>query len=279
MSKTSNLTLLAARYRKMPNPGFSDGVNVSDASSFLGAQIGMNTKELLEQQSCFEVDQCYFCSTILDLPLAGEAFDYECFYNELRKYSAIVPDTLVNAYECVCWGYILRHVANNICRSTRLLMHIADVDVLNLVHWRANDAWGYSGFGIMSLLFELSPETIGDVVVGSARTEQHVTEFVLELRKFAEAYAGLPIALPYLPQAISGIFTRPMAKHHCLPDLHPQLGHCFGSDPWIGIVRHAQASQRPHNSFIASSIALNGYWAMAHVHVPAEASLSWKDCS
>jgi hypothetical protein len=279
MSKTTDLTLLGARYRKMPNPGFADGISVGDACANLGQHLGINTRELRSACGDLPVDQCYFCSTILDLPFAGEAFDQVRFLAAAAAVDPVVPDTIVNAYECVCWGYILRHVAHNIERPTRVLMHIVDVDVLNLVHWRANSAWGHSGFGIMSLLFEVCPAAKAEVVVGSARTEQHVTEFVLELRKFVAARPGLPIALPYLPKDISGIFSRTMAAFRCLPDLHPELGHCFGSDPWIGIVRHALEAKRADDNFIASSIALNGYWAMALVHVPMDAPLTWEDCS
>ena len=279
MSRTADLTLLAARYRKMPNRGCPDGIRGGVAWAELGRHVGANGRALLDEPGRAEVDQVYLCSTILDLPLAGDAFDHERFRAEAATHGPAVPDTLVNAYECVCWGYILRHVLHDIGRATRVLVHIVDVDVLNLVHWRANAAWGHSGFGIMSLLFELHPQVREDVVVGSARGEQHVTEFVLELRKFAAAHPGLPVALPYLPQAISGIFTRAMAQYRCLPDLHAELGHCFGSDPWAGIVRHALAGPREDFTYIATSIALNGYWAMARVHVPPHASLVWEDRS
>ncbi len=279
MSALSDVVLRAARYRRLPNPGFAAGTAAGEACARLGDEVGGNTRAALEAVGDTRVDRSYLCSTIIDLPLSGDAFDHARFAEAVQAHGPHLPQTFVNAYECSCWGYILRQVAQDVENegTTRVMINIADVDVLNLTRWRANEAWGASGFGIMTLLLDLGSQARAQIATGSARTEQHVTEFVLATRKFVAETPELPLALPYLPQAVSGMFTRTLAPHDCLPNLNPELGHCFGSDPWVGIVRHRLGRPPAVERYIATSIALHGYWTLARVRVPANAHISWEN--
>lgn len=221
-------------------------------------------------------------STMLDLPLANRWMTWSKLRRSIEHGTVAVPTGFVNAYECATWGYLLRYAIARAAGKTHVLMTIVDVNVLDLTMWYQNENWGKSGFGIMSLLFRLpSRESTLEndtpsVTTAVARSGSAVGEFVVELRKLLSAEKNAILSGPFFSPSIYAMFDRVLPTDRLLPNLHDVYGHCFGSDPWLGLIVAAQSANHSidQSTFLAASVALNGYWAIAPVQVAATARLS-----
>jgi hypothetical protein len=86
------------------------------------------------------------------------------------------------------------------------------------------------------------------------------------MREMLKVRSALKLAQPFFPSHVTELFYRLLPGTDHLPDLHPRFGHCFGADPWLSILTDAPNSA-PGQGYLAASVALNGYWALAEVGV------------
>ena len=99
-----------------------------------------------------------------------------------------------------------------------------------------------------------------------------LAEFAMAVR--ASVDENHLVALPFFPKHVSDMFDRTLPKISRLPDRHAELGHCFGSDPWVLLLTHS-GTLTPNQSATVRlcSVALNGYWALADVEVSPASQL------
>lgn len=222
----------------------------------------------------------YLCSTIIDVPFSSKKFDWSRLQKKVAEQSSFAPGSFVNAYECASWGYSLRHALRRQTESRYVLISIIDLNVLELEYWKENSNWGKSGFGITTLLFECSlepenaPEKEATLNIGVARGNNAIAEFTLAMRNHVNTKPTAKLAYPYFPENVTELFYKLIPSANFLPDYHGEFGHCFGADPWISIIKDYQNSQDKEQSYLAASVALNGYWGIADVSVNKESMVS-----
>lgn len=269
------IRLLRASYRSMKERIAPPSAGIEQRIEALADAVAGEVNACLGDLGPGDIDLHVASSTIIDVPLACRTGVADALLEALDARTTHPPMVVMNAYECAGWGYILRHAAGLRPRPRRVACTIVDLNLLEVEFWRASPHWGGSGFGVAVLLLELGDEPESALVVGHAKTPNMLAEFAVAVRKTAELQdSDRPlVGLPFFPSHVSQMFDRIIPNIERLPDQHERLGHCFGSDPWILAMQHAQAGCVGGRSLHASSVALNGYWAVADVEVAPDARI------
>lgn len=85
--------------------------------------------------------------------------------------------------------------------------------------------------------------------------------------------------MPFFPDTTRLTLRKFLGEVAILPHFHEEYGHCFGSDPWISLVKHFEGSRRAGEEHVlAASLALNGYFSTAHVTVAHTAPMHFSTC-
>lgn len=269
-----DLRLARATFTRYPRPLVSTESDLPAITPALAKAIGRQIADFLAGYEGPLPDRHFLCSTIMDLPFANRTIDWRTLQQEMHRYTECVPDTLVNAYECASWGYCLRQALTDPHHSSYVMCTIVDLNLMNLSFWQQNPNWGDSGFGITTLLFSAAPGAEQNLTVGVAKTTNFIAEFSIAVRNCLAEKAAHKLALPFFPEQVTQLFQRLLPQADVLPDLHPRLGHCFGADPWISLVEHAGKAEAGRR-FLATSVALNGYWAMVDVSLEPDGVYSF----
>lgn len=262
------LHLARATYTRFAHPLLATSAPLEQLSPALAKAIGQQVAHCLVDYSGPAPDRHFLCSTIMDLPFATQLIDWRELQQQMRRYTQVVPDTLVNAYECASWGYCLRQALTASQPVSHVMCTIVDLNLMDLSFWRYNKNWGASGFGIATLLFAIKPGAAKHLITGVANGTNYIAEFSIAIRNCLQDKTDCKLALPFFPEQMTQLLQRLLPQANALPDLHPQMGHCFGSDPWISLIRYAREA-REDQRFLATSAALNGYWALADVSLEA----------
>jgi hypothetical protein len=262
----ARLELKRACYARQAGTLVPSGAPLAVIQDAFGDFIGGHLHRSLAGIDPGGVSAHFMCSTMIDVAFASGALDWLQLQQRIGRISGFAPGTLVNAYECASWGYALRHALRPPARPVRVLLSIVDLNLLNLSYWNSNPYWGASGFGIATVLLECAPGAAEDLVVGCAKTHNAVAELGIALRNTLAQRPGLKLAKPFFPSTLTGLLERQVGNAVHLEDLHPHVGHCFGSDPWLSVAYAASRSGET-GSCLAASLALNGYWAMAEVQI------------
>lgn len=267
---SNDILLKRALYRRYPEPVAADETPIASVSRWLCAELAQGIERITEGLQPEDVAAHLTCSTILDTAFSGHALDWQQMRSQIGEQTRFVPDSMINAYECACWGYCLRYLIGREKKTPYVIVNIVDINVFNLTAWMENENWGKSGFGIASLLFEVGDATPDLVKVGAGKTHTHVAEFAMDLRKTLVNHQQVPVALPFFPKHVTDALHRMLPGVPRLTDLHPRFGHCFGSDPWLAIIDDMAVNGRRDQRYLASSVALNGYWTIANVSTRAD---------
>jgi len=274
----AKLTLKCACYQRYTGRLAGAETPLTTVNQVLGEHIGRNISSCVGGMTANDIAAHFMCSTIIDIPFSSGALMWPKLQAAIGAYTACPPETVVNAYECAAWGYALRYALERKLTTPYILCSIVDLNILDLSFWERNPNWGNSGFGIATLLFECEPEALSDVIVGVAKTSNSIAEFTIAMRETLKLRQGLKLAQPFFPSHVTELFFRLLPDADHLPDLHPRLGHCFGADPWLSILTDAPKSA-PGQRYLAASVALNGYWALAEVGVDPTGVFSFTECA
>ncbi len=276
----SQLLVRGIAFQSLPQPLFEQRPAIDQGMNLLTQTTAKLVDELLAKTDVApaELSRHFLCSTMIELPFTAGAISWPQVADMLAKHGSHQPDTFVNAYECASWGYSLRHYLNHGMKDdTRYLMvTIVDANLNNLEFWRYNENWGHSGFGICSVLLEITGELTDELLITSAKTHNAMAEFATTVRRHV-AKRDSVLAMPFFPQQIQDMFTSLLKGQQRLPDMHADWGHCFGSDPWLSLLLHGleHGFEKPE-PYMACSQALNGYFAMAEVMMTPETVLIMK---
>jgi len=52
-----------------------------------------------------------------------------------------------------------------------------------------------------------------------------------------------------------------------LGEYHAEMGHAFGSDPWIAFIKDHEATDLSGQSIVFGSLALRGYYCFADIQI------------
>lgn len=277
----SGLTVRAIAFQPLKQQLFAERLDINTTFSWLAEMLGNQTNQVLAQLNTSEkaqISRHFLCSTMIELAFTTGHMAWRDVAQMLAPYGEHQADTYINAYECASWGYSLRHYLKQDeihGRDSRfLLVSIIDANVYDLEFWRYNENWHDSGFGITTVLLEVTEPLTNELVIGCAKTHNSMAEFATVVRRTAASRDNCELAMPFFPTHIQQMFDKLLANQPRLPDLHHDWGHCFGSDPWLSILKHSQThSVEQNQQYLACSLALNGYYAMAEVTVTPQTQL------
>lgn len=264
------LELQAALYRKTdPWPNLASQ-GAEPVARELGTLLASQMQQACQGIDPSQVGMNFVVSTMLDLPFTSGWLNWPMIERHARLDHAPKFNNFVSAYECASWGYCLRFAKKFLKPGQYVAISVLDLNIFDLSYWKANPTnWGNSGFGLATLVFKLS---------GDDRIECHIGkslngfgEFCLNMRRCATQEEGVTLIPPFFPHHIAAMYTRPIPEAQRLPNLVDEFGHCFGSDPWVALIRrHEQGLVQPGERFLATSVALNGYWTFAELQLAAE---------
>lgn len=206
-------------------------------------------------------------SSILGPNFTSSALAVERFVSAVEAHSGHRPQGIVNAYQCAGWGYALRHLMRHtVVRRVALLL--VDVDVHQLDWVLEHPVVGRSGFGITSLLFEL-PAEAQPPECGGPFANSAYGELLMALRKRnAGRDAALPTFIPFSRPPLYATAQRVVGKAALMPNFYAQWGHCFGADPWIGLMRWLDIDGAAAGCrVLAGAVGFAGYYTLSDIEV------------
>ena len=275
----SALTVRGIGFQPLKTRLYEQRPKIEASFDWLAGLINQQTQQILAALSAVEkaqIDRHFLCSTMVELPFTTGDIAWADVAQTLSEKGPHNPDTYINAYECASWGYSLRHYLTHAKpeKSRFLLVSILDANLYDLTFWRYNENWHESGFGLTTVLLEVTGEVTDELVTQCALTHNSMAEFATVVRRTVTGRENVCLALPFFPENIQDMFNKLLAKQRRLPDLHHDWGHCFGSDPWLSILCHSLKNPPIEaQKYMAASLALNGYFAMAEVVVNQDTTL------
>jgi hypothetical protein len=191
--------------------------------------------------------------------------------NSFKQNMKFPPTQFVNAYECAGWGYALRLLSKYYEKHSYVLISILDLNLEQLSFWEESEAWGSSGFGVSTVLLKIGDSNA--LKVAKSVSSNPMADFCMNIKRHGKAVNTEFLATPFFPLKTQKLNDRILKSFNRLDDRHETMGHCFGSDPWISIIKTGVELQG--TSILAGSLAYSGYWCMLGLDVDENASLSY----
>ncbi|MGJ7510352.1 hypothetical protein [Variovorax sp. GT1P44] len=205
------------------------------------------------------------CTSMLSKVVTGWDRYRQGFIDALTAQCGDRPAGLVQAYQCAGWGYAIRFAAQHTdCRW--LTLTILDVDLHELFSREYEVNLGTIGCGVTTVGLEL-PSGLVPPDCDGPLPNHGFTDMLHALRARRRATGPVATFLPFMPEGLDGIARRSVGD--CLaPNRHADYGHCFGADPWIGVLERLRAQpQAVPERVTLGSFAFSGYYAICDVQV------------
>ncbi|KQP41148.1 hypothetical protein [Pseudorhodoferax sp. Leaf274] len=277
---SSAARLHAAVHWRICAPFFPDDAleyRIEALASLLGRQA-----HLCRENTGFEAEALVVCSTVLSGAVNVEPANVSLFCSTIERIAGLRPAGIANVYMCTGWGFALRHFTAH-TRVRRLAIAIADVDVHNLQWHLAHPVIGRSGFGVTCLFLELPEERSLRPTCSGPHPNSAFNDFALALKAHQALHGARMTFLPFINDALFQPLKRVVAPGYLGPNKMATYGHCFGADPWIGLIEHLDGQAASElRSAVLGAIAFNGYYTLAEIalapsawlrmeHIPPEA--------
>lgn len=272
-----SITLKAACYQSFPASLVESGHSLHEIFAEIKQRIITNTNTLRDQlgvNDCLK-DSCHlFCSTMIESPFTSQAITWADFREQFADSLPVLPSLFINAYECASWGFALRYALQRDLEQRFFTVTVVDVNVYDLAFLNNNPNWERSGFGAATFVLEREAYDPMSLATDYSKSQNHMRDFSLFVKKQAALDPSATVVLPFYPEALRQMLSKVLGKIPHLPDLHAEMGHCFGSDPWISLIKHHQDHQiNPEQSYFVLSSALNGYYSSLHLKIASGAPL------
>jgi hypothetical protein len=264
------ITLTDAIYSPFTNKSIGRGALAS--AQEIGAELRKHAACIGQGRasSYDSVGHHYICSTMMDSLFSGGTVDP----TDLMAGYTEVPRSFTHAYECACWGYCLQYHLLHKPHKPSLVISIMDVNSMEMSYWTANERWGKSGFGIMTLCFDVAGGNSGKLLrTGSGFGGNDIIAFASIAKQVTRDFKASTLSLPFFPDNISIPVRRSLKDIELLNERHSDYGHAFGSDPWISFIRdHAEAG-RSGQRIVFASLALRGYYCFADIFIAPDVNV------
>jgi hypothetical protein len=226
-------------------------------------------RQLAETQARtgFEAEALVVTSTVITAAITMSADGQARFFDAIETGCGLRPQAIVNAYMCTGWGYALRHFLRH-TDAKRVAVAIVDLDPHNLAWQRRHPVIGASGFGVTTLLLTLPQDRSREPRCSGPHAHSAFNDFVMALKLHQSRHGAQPTFIPFTQGALAATAERVLAKGQLGPNRNEEYGHCFGADPWIGLIEWARSQPSPSaRSVLVGGIAFNGYYSFAPVWV------------
>ena len=251
--------LHAALHWRVEPPFAPDAAGPRDRAAQAGQLAGAQCAEACARCG-FEAEAVIVASTILDCRLTASAGTLAGFEAALQARAGRPLHGIVNAYLCAGWGFALRHAMRH-TGLRRLALCIIDVDLHDMQWQMEHPVIGRSGFGLSTLLFELPPAALQPQCAGPFGNSGF-NEFVMALRAHGQRHGAMPTFMPFTQPALHATAQRVLHGVPLAPNRYDTWGHCFGSDPWIGLI---EAPPTASTRVLAGAIGFNGYYTLCAI--------------
>lgn len=249
----------------------------ADTARVLGDLIGQDIAETTQRFGDTPMAYSMAVSTIMDMPFTSGFVTWPDIARDIARHTPHVPSNFTASYECAGWGFALDYAARRCPEGGRVLLVVADLNMLDISFWRGNENWGHSGFGISTVVLNLPPVHERRLRTRVAKSAQGMGEFCADLRKWLAQSPAELANVPFLPKEMSGIYDHFLPSERVMPDLHAQWGHCFGSDTWISFIdAYERGLLNAHTPYCATSASLRGYWTLADCTVSPDATIGFR---
>ena len=189
------LWLEAAVFRGVDDWGAFVNNGSASVTRELGRAIGIQIDEALAGFAAEDVGMSMVVTTMLDIPFTSGWITWEQLAQATKPWTRCAPQSMVSAYECASWGFVLRYAKSCRLRTPLVVITIVDVNIFNLSHWHANANWGNSGFGITTLVFRCAAEDV--VRCHVAKGSNGFGEFCIDLRNYMLADKTILVTPPF----------------------------------------------------------------------------------
>ncbi|MET0383292.1 MAG: hypothetical protein ABW032_07715 [Burkholderiaceae bacterium] len=254
----------AAHWRVAPPfaAGLEAGARIDLGGRLCGAQLARACAD-----AGFEPQALVVVSTIMSQSISMQPRGQARFLDAVERACGLRPQALMNAYMCVGWAFALRHFVRH-TDAKRLAVAIVDLDVHNLDWHLRHPVIGPSGFGVSTLLFELPDDRGAPPVCSGPHANSAFNDFVMALKAHQARHGAQPTFIPFTVEALAATARRVLAEGSLGPNRNAAYGHCFGADPWIGLIEWLAASPPDgERTAVAGAIGFNGYYGFAPVRV------------
>jgi hypothetical protein len=207
------------------------------------------------------------CSTYLSRYVTEKPGRCEEFLDEIAAATGRRPLDFLHIYECAGWGFALRFLAEHTDSRLAVLV-IADIDVHDLTVFRDHPLIGRSGFCVTTLLLELPGDGQPTAFVDGPYPGSGFKEFLHAIRSLQAKSGRRPTFLPFLREDLGAMAERLVGREVLGPNRFAEYGHCFGADPWIGVIEWMQR-EKPDGvrTVTAGALAYNGYFSLCAIDV------------
>jgi hypothetical protein len=261
-----NIELLAAVDWRVASPFAPDTTSSAEATDLLARCVGTQLRDLAGSFGPLPEDYV-LCTTILSPWIDRDPLRSEALLGTIAATGGRRPKGLIRAYECSTWGFALRFFSRH-SAARRVMLTIVDIELPEYSFLSTFPLWGKSGFGLTTLVLELPQQSPVGLTVGSTEPPRIFVDFARTMRRHREAHGLKPTFLTFMRADMWYTIERIIGSEGLGPNRNDEHGHCFGSDPWIGIVEWLQQDPLTESRVVtAAAVAYNGYFAMADILV------------
>lgn len=205
------------------------------------------------------------CTSMLSKVATGWDVYRRGFFDAVTARCGERPAGLLQAYQCAGWGYAIRFAAQHTdCRWLTLTILDADLHELFSREYEVN--LGKIGYGVTTVGLEM-PSGLVPPCCDGPLPNHGFTDMLHALRARRRTTGPVTTFLPFMPEGLDRIARRSVGD--CLaPNRHADYGHCFGADPWIGVIERLRAQPPAVPECVTlGSFAFSGYYAIGSVQV------------
>ncbi|HEX8584582.1 MAG TPA: hypothetical protein VF680_09245 [Allosphingosinicella sp.] len=258
--------LVAVEHRPIPHSSWPSEDPVRKQVDYLGELIADQAARVAGRS----LDDATFIITTTSLSHAFQAWPLlvDRLVGTIERRLGVRPNGLLQVYLCTGWAFALRACARH-SRSGTVVITIADVDFHDLDHLREHPLIGKQGYGLTTLVFELPAD--GDLAcsVDGPFKNNGFKELILALRTRQREADTARTFVPFLKQELRRIVEASLGRERLGANLHHRIGHCFGSDPWIGVIDWlSHDSPCLPQRVLVGGFAYTGYIAHAEIAIP-----------
>jgi len=262
---SERVELLAALHWNIVPPFAQENPQLGNQVDVIGRCVAAQVRAVMPPGHQGSPIDLMLCSTVISGAITGMTSISDRLFNVIESECRQRPLAHLHTYMCAGWGYALSYFLRH-TDSRLVMLSMVDVDVHDLAYHRAHTQIGKLGFAITTLLLGLPDDRIDKVRTGGPFGGSAFKEFVLALRQHNELHKPALSFIPFFGAGLSSIAERIIGAANLGVNRHDDYGHCFGSDPWIGIIEWLQRSPlRERVNVSAGMVALSGYFALCNV--------------
>ncbi len=266
---TDRVTLLAALHWKIVPPFAQSSGELSTQMDLLGKCIAVQVNATLPRNPEVGID-FMLSSTVASGAITGIPEVTTQLFDVIETGCGHRPMAFLHTYMCTGWGYALRYFSQH--TDTRfVLLSIVDVDIHDMNYHRRHAVIGKLGFGITTLLLRLPANRQVTAETGGPYSDSAFKELIRALKAHNARSKPALSFVPFFSANLGGLSETLLGKSNLGANRHDEYGHCFGSDPWIGLIEWLQ--QKPLSAPVnvtAAAVAFKGYYTLCDIGVLPE---------